>query len=87
MNKAGYSGRKWKRFGMALGLYPNTLRRIEANNPGDEQSCLKKCLVKWFERADGVDNRRRPTMISLCDAVQRIGERAAADYISKLLLY
>ena len=87
MNEAGFSGREWKDLGSRLGLYPSTLGAIEANDPGDEQRCLRECLVKWLERADGVDGRGGPTMASLCNALERIGERAAADYISKLLLY
>ena len=88
MNKAGFSGRKWKPLGLHLGLFRTTLEAIEANHPGDEQCCLKECLVKWLERADGVVYAiRRPTMTSLRDALEGIDEKAAADYISKLLLY
>ena len=87
MNEAGYSGREWKRLGLYLRLYNDTLKAIKANHPGDEQRCLRECLVKWLERADDVDNSGGPTMASLCRALERTGERAVAAYISKLLLY
>ena len=83
MNEAGFSGTEWKHLGSTLGLSSRALEAIEANHPGDEQSCLRECLVKWLERANGFD----PTMNWLCNALVRIDERAAADYISKLLLY
>ena len=85
--RAGFSGSKWKRLGRYLGLDRTTRSNIEVNHPGDEQRCLRECLVKWLERADGVDARGGPTMTSLCRALEIIDERAAADYISKLLLY
>ena len=87
MNEAGYSGRGWKHLGSRLGLYPSTLKAIEANHPGDEQRCLRECLVKWLKRADHVDGRGGPTMASLCNALEEIDEDAVVAYISKLLLY
>ena len=87
MNEAGYSGRRWKRLGLIFGLRHATLEAIEADHSGDEQSCLRECLVKWLERADAVDAEEGPTMASLCEALDIIDERAVAAYISKLLLY
>ena len=86
LNEAGFSQRKWKSFGRAFGLYSSTLNTVEAEYPGDEQECLRQCLVKWFVRADRVDRERGPRMSSLCEALEDIGEKPAADYISKLLL-
>ena len=86
LNEAGFSQRKWRRLGNALKLYIDTLMTIDAEYPGDEQGCLRQCLVKWLERADGVDGRGGPRMTSLCVALEDIGKKAAADYISKLLL-
>ena len=87
MNEAGYSGREWKDLGRYLGLLHATLDAIEANHPGDEQRCLREYLVKWLERADAIEGEEGPTMTRLCEALETIDERAAADYISKLLLY
>ena len=86
LNEAGFSQTDWKPLGYALGLRSNTVRTIEAEYPGDEQGCLRQCLVKWLERADRVDGRGGPRMTSLCAALKDIGKKATADYISKLLL-
>ena len=87
MNEAGYSGREWEPLGRYFGLCNTTLVAIEANHPEDEQGCLRECLVKWLERVDHVDAKGRPAMTSLCRALEKIDETAAAAYISKLLLY
>ena len=86
MNEAGFSGSKWKPLGSALRLDHDTLEAIEANHPGDEQSCLKECLAQWLKRVDALA-KGGPRMTSLCYALEIIDEKAAADYISKLLLY
>ena len=86
LNEAGFSQRDWMPLGDSLGLYISTLEAIDAEYPGDEQGCLRQCLVKWLERANGVDGRGGPRMFSLCVALKDFGEEAAADYISKLLL-
>ena len=87
LNEAGFSGSEWKPLGLTLGLYHDTLEASEANHPGDEQGCLRECLTQWLKRADDGFARRRLTMTYLCDTLEKIGEIAAADYISKLLLY
>uniref|UniRef100_A0A1X7TKU9 Death domain-containing protein n=1 Tax=Amphimedon queenslandica TaxID=400682 RepID=A0A1X7TKU9_AMPQE len=80
LNETRFSQTEWNRLGDALGLYGSTLKAIEAEYPGDEQGCLQ-CLVKWLERADCVDDKGGPTMFSLSDALEDIGEKAAAKYI------
>lgn len=86
LNEAGFSQWKCKHLGFALGLDFSTLGTIEAKYPGDDQGGLRQCLVKWLERVDGVDDKGGPRMTSLCVALEVIPEKAAADYISKLLL-
>ena len=86
LNEAGFSQRKWEPLGYALGLRSNTVRTIEDEYHRDDQGCLRQCLVKWLERADRVDSKGGPRMSSLCAALEDIGKKATADYISKLLL-
>ena len=59
---------------------------IEADHSENALRCLRVCLSKWLERVDDVDARGSATMTSLCDALEDIGERTAAENISKLLL-
>ncbi|XP_019861703.1 PREDICTED: uncharacterized protein LOC109590224 [Amphimedon queenslandica] len=86
LNEAGFSQEKWEPLGIALGLLYSTLKAIEAEYPGDDQRRLRQCLVKWIERVDYVYDKGGPRMTSLCAALEVIGDKAAADYISKLLL-
>uniref|UniRef100_A0A1X7TLL4 Death domain-containing protein n=1 Tax=Amphimedon queenslandica TaxID=400682 RepID=A0A1X7TLL4_AMPQE len=85
LNETHFSQTEWNPLGDALGLYGSTLKAIEAEYPGDEQGCLQ-CLVKWLERADCVDDKGGPTMFSLSDALEDIGEKAAANYIRKIII-
>ncbi|XP_003389245.2 PREDICTED: uncharacterized protein LOC100636968 [Amphimedon queenslandica] len=83
LHKAGFSQMKWKPLGLALGLYHPTLKTIEAEYLRDVQECLEQCLWKWLKEVDGVNATGRPTMASLYDALEKIDEKAAADYIRK----
>ena len=84
LRKAGFSEMKWKPLGLALGLYHPTLKTIEDEYHEDVQRCLWVCLGQWLLEVDGVDGMGGPTMVSLCDALEDIGEEVAADYISKI---
>ncbi|XP_019855821.1 PREDICTED: uncharacterized protein LOC109584500 [Amphimedon queenslandica] len=86
LNEAGFSQRKWKPLCDALGLYATTLGGIEAEYAGNVKRCFRQCLVKWLERADGVDIRGGSTMVSLYNALEYIDEKAAADHIKKNII-
>uniref|UniRef100_A0A1X7TJB8 Death domain-containing protein n=1 Tax=Amphimedon queenslandica TaxID=400682 RepID=A0A1X7TJB8_AMPQE len=86
LNEALLSQKEWKPLGDALGLYHHTLLAIEHNNRGIDQYCLRECLEKWLNRADNVDARGGPTIISLHNALESIDEKAAADYIRKNII-
>ena len=42
---------KWDLIGIQLGLSPDELDIIRANNSGDVEACLRKVLQKWYERS------------------------------------
>ncbi|XP_019862726.1 PREDICTED: uncharacterized protein LOC109591434 [Amphimedon queenslandica] len=86
LNEAGFPQGKWGLLGFVLGLRSNTLEAIKAEYPRDDQGCLRQCLVKCLETADAVHEERSPRMTTLCAALEDAHEKAAADYISKLLL-
>uniref|UniRef100_A0A1X7TIW7 Death domain-containing protein n=1 Tax=Amphimedon queenslandica TaxID=400682 RepID=A0A1X7TIW7_AMPQE len=82
LNEAHFSLKNWKSLGSALGLnYYDTLEAIEAQYRGDVQKCHRECLVKWLQKDDCVALVGGPKMIYLCDALERIGQRAAAKHI------
>ena len=44
----------WKQLGLLLELDYPTLEIIQHNYPRNVESCLRDCLAKWLEKADGV---------------------------------
>ena len=49
---------------------------IETNYRKDVVRCLEECLVKWLKTG-------KATYTGLAEALENIGEGAAADYISE----
>ncbi|XP_019853531.1 PREDICTED: uncharacterized protein LOC100634942 [Amphimedon queenslandica] len=86
LNESGFSQTKWYDLGNALGLYRSTLRTIKDECAGDDQGCLRQCLVKWLERAYWVDIKGGPRMFSLCVTLEYILEKGAADYIREKII-
>ena len=72
---------EWKRFGLKAGLYDSTLSTIEANHSKDCEECFRRCLTRWLERADNVDEKGKPTWQRLADILEEMGNKALADTI------
>ena len=79
MNNSHFPNNKWFEFGLSLGLDEPTLDEIRAEFGTSVSSCLRECLTKWLNEEDRVNYD------SLADALRKIGEKAVADSISKLL--
>ena len=79
--KNGLFNGKWENLGLQLGLYKPTLKNIQAENPRDNDACLRECVTKWLERADGVDNNGGANYITLTEALEEIDQKNPADYI------
>ena len=77
----------WEGLGLQLGLYQHpTLSNIQHTN-GGRGAALRECLASWLQRADGVDKNGGANYVSLANAVERLGQKAAADHIrSKLMI-
>ena len=73
---------EWEKLGDELGLYPNTLNTIKANNPRDVSGCLRDMLLKWLQGTDGVLNKGGSTWASLANALKDI-DPAVAEHISE----
>uniref|UniRef100_A0A1X7VB73 Death domain-containing protein n=2 Tax=Amphimedon queenslandica TaxID=400682 RepID=A0A1X7VB73_AMPQE len=65
----------WHRLCLSLGLLEGTLKAIKSDE-NDSEDCLRTCLNKWLQRADGVD---APTWTSLEKALNNIGQKAVAE--------
>ena len=72
---------KWEEFGSKAGLYAPTLSTIGANHRGDCEKCFERCLSRWLERADKVDEKGKPTWQRLTDILEEMGNKALADTI------
>ena len=83
LEKGLFPSCSWKDLGRNLGLnYDTTLRSIESNSSKVE-NCLTECIVKWLQRADGVDAKGRPTWTTLVKALEQCGSKPTAEHISK----
>ena len=84
LREGKFKNSSWIDLGDGLGLHPNTLSTIETNYPRDSDRCARECLVKWLDRADGVDEKGGANWKTLSNALEAAGQKNAADYISKL---
>ena len=71
----------WKDLGLQLGLYQHTLYKIRVDYPRDNNACLRECIAKWLQRADGVDSKGGASYVTLAEALEEMGERYTADHI------
>ena len=83
LNKLRYSGINYYELGLHLGLSSRTLDIIAKENGGDVNSCLRRCLKAWLERADDVKRNGDPTYYSLIQAMRKIEQNSVADGIEK----
>ena len=83
LNEVRFEKTSWKRFGLRLGLYSQTLNEIETNERGIVGNCLQNTLSVWLKRSDGVDKKGLPSWGTLAKALEDIGEKKAAYSILK----
>ena len=76
----------WEGLGLQLGLYQHpTLSNLQ--HTYGRGAALRECLALWLQRGDGVDKNGGANYVSLANAVERLGQRAAADDIRSMLTY
>ena len=71
----------WQSLGLKLGLYMPTLNVI-SRTIGNADDHLMQTIQKWLEKKDGV---RGTTWQILIDAVERTGDRAAAQRMPAII--
>ena len=81
--KNGHFNGSWEDLGLQLGLYKHTLSVIQANHPRNVDACLRECITKWLERADGVDSNGGANYVTLAEALEdnMVGQKSTADHI------
>ena len=56
---------EWFKLGVALGLFPDTLKTIESNHPKDTHRCLTEMVIAWLQMKDN----SQPSWQSLVSAL------------------
>ena len=76
LKKGDFTTSEWRRLGLQLRIKNDDLTIIETNYPNNVVRCLEECLVKWLKIG-------KATYTGLAEALKKMGEDAAADYISE----
>ena len=74
---------QWIQLGLALGLHPSTLERIDKEKVGRIEDCKMAMLLAWLRRKDAIVSIALPTWNALANALRKIGEKEVADQLSK----
>ena len=80
LKEGDYPSSSWYNLGLKLGLYDTTLSNIESDYSKVEDR-LRKCLVKWLERVDGVDIKGGPSWTTLVKALENCNKKSTAEHI------
>ena len=81
LHEGQFSMAHWKKLGLRLGLSYSTLRVIEIENRRLTEMCLRECITKWLQRADGVDSKGGANYATLAEALEKIDQKNTADHI------
>ena len=83
MNEVHFPNECWFDLGLKLGLYYGTLKDIGLNfSKEGSRVCLRECLAKWLERADGVDGKGEANWTTLVNFIEEC-DKNSAERISK----
>ena len=83
--ESSFSRSRWFPLGLQLGLLPRTLEEIREKYNDDPEKCFYECLTRWLKGVDKVNECGGPTVESLANALNIIGEGFVATKITELL--
>lgn len=83
LDAVNFDKTSWKRLGLHLGLYNETLSEIEADERDITANCLQNCITAWLNRRDSVDDNGIPSWATLASALEKIGQKSAACSLRK----
>ena len=83
LKEGHYPSSSWYALGLELGLYHHTTLSAIKSNSSEVEECLRECLVKWLERADGVDDKGGANWTTLVKALEQCDKKSTAKHISK----
>ena len=73
----------WKDLGLALGLAYSTLQKIERDQRGGVDDCMREMLAAWLQQQDNVTKKGIPSWAVLKTALENIGEDQVASEIDQ----
>ena len=76
LKKGGFTTTNWHELGLQLSISHDDLKTIESDYHNKATRCLEECLVKWLKKG-------KATYTGLAEALENMGEGAAADHISE----
>ena len=77
LDEGGFVSNDWYTLGLQLRIKINDLKTIQYDCRDKATRCLEECLVKWLKTG-------KATYTGLAEALKKMGEGAAADYISSV---
>ena len=69
---------EWLNLGVALGLFPDTLREIENNYSKDAHRCLMEVVIAWLQKKDNA----QPSWQALASTLRSLGRVDIATMIA-----
>ena len=74
----------WKDLGLKLGLVHPTIEKINQENRGVINDCIREILAAWLKKEDNAKRRRWSTLV---DALQELNEYDLAERIKVKRIY
>ena len=72
---------QWRYLGLNLGLYPDTLEKIDEHRRGKVDNIMIDVITYWIQGIDGVEKRGGATIKNLVSALQNMDENVIAKNI------
>ena len=83
LNGVHFPNERWFDLGLKLGLYYGTLKDIDLKYSKEGgHVCLRECLAKWLQRADGVNGNGGANWTTLVNFIEEC-DKNSAEHISK----
>ena len=78
LKEGDFPSNDWHRLGSQLRIRNDDLKIIESDYRNKATQCLEECLIKWLKTG-------KATYTGLAEALEMMGEDAAADHISSVM--
>ena len=83
MELAGFPYDQWNQLGLVIGIIRSNLNAIKVDYK-DPKECLTACLALWLQQKYDTDKYGLPSIESLANAAQKMGQKAVSSGILQL---